>query len=168
MSRKKSIILICLLIFGLLSYVLYTGYMYTNSFYKHEHVKGIVIGLFDNKPGIGATLQQIRTTDQEEIAEVIRLLEGRTVIKLFPHIGPIKNYTSDSFELRIELISDTNLTLEYKIDSFGDVEVKKGIKNKRSNALIFGGSNKKWFNDIKALFEEKTKSSMVIIQRSER
>ncbi|WP_068782440.1 hypothetical protein [Paenibacillus sp. GM2] len=155
MSKKKSIILIGLLLFGLLSYVLYTGYMYTISFYKHEHVKGVVIGLFENKPGIGATLQQIRTTDEEEIAEVIRLLESRTAIKLFPHTGPIKNYSSDSFELRIELISDNNLTLEYKMDSFGDVEVNKGFKHKRSNTLIFGGSGKLWFNDVRALFERK-------------
>ncbi|WMT41996.1 hypothetical protein RE628_06030 [Paenibacillus sp. D2_2] len=133
--------------------------MYINSYYKHEHIKGAVIVLFDNKPGIGATFQQIRTTDEEEIAAVVRLLKDRTVIKTFPDIGPVRSYTSHFYELWIQLITDNNRTLEYKINSFGHVEVRKGI-DKTSNTLIFGGSSKKWFNEIKALFEEKQQNPL--------
>ncbi|HEY4391882.1 MAG TPA: hypothetical protein VGN02_11115 [Paenibacillus sp.] len=134
--------------------------MYTNRYYKQEHIKGVVIILFDNKPGIGATLQQIRTTDEEEIADVVRLLKDRTVIKIFPDIGPASNYTSHFYELRIEFISDTDLTLEYQILSTGHVEVQKGFNNSRSNTLIFGGSSKKWFSEIKALFEDKQQNPL--------
>jgi len=151
--------LICLLIFGLLSLFLYDGYMYTNSYYKHEHIKGVLIILADNKPGIGATFQQIRTTNEEEIAEVVRLLKDRTVIRTFPDIGPASSYTSHFFQLRIQLISDNNRLLEYTIDSFGHVEVRKGIDN-TSKTLVFGGSRKKWFSEIKAFLEGKQQNSL--------
>lgn len=157
---KKNIIILSLIVFGLLIYVLYSGYMYTSSYHKKEHIKGVVIELSDNKPGIGSTLQQIRTTDEQEIAEIIGLLKDRTVIKLFPDIGPVRSYSSHYYDLRIEFISDTNLTLEYRILSTGRVEVKKGVGNAPSNTLIFGGSSKEWFNEINTMFEEKKLNSI--------
>ncbi|MHA0857250.1 hypothetical protein [Paenibacillus sp. CMAA1364] len=165
-SMKKSILILSVLIFGLLIYVLFSGYMYSSSYYKHEHIKGVVVGISDNKPGKGSTLLQIRTTDEQEIAEVIGLLKDRKVIKLFPNIGPVKNYTIEFFDIRIEFISDTNLTLEYHILSTGHVEVKKGL-GKSSNTLIFGGSSKKWFNEIKDLFEEKIQNPLWIKSEQE-
>ncbi|GIO38224.1 hypothetical protein J41TS12_30850 [Paenibacillus antibioticophila] len=114
----------------------------------------------DNKPGIGSTLQTLRTTDEQEIAEVIQLLKDRKIIKLLPDTGPVKNYTDEYQDIRIEFLSDTNLTLEYSIDSLGRVEVKKGTNQRRSNALVLGGSSKDWFVELKALFEEKKQSSL--------
>lgn len=158
--KRKILLLSVLVCVLLLIYVLYSGYMYTNSYYKHEHIKGVVVGLSDNKPGIGSTLQQIRSIDEQEIAEVVGLLKDRTVIKLFPDIGPVRGHSSQYFDLRIELISDTNLTLEYRVSSTGHVEVKKGVDNNPSNTLIFGGSSKEWFNEINALFEEKKQNPL--------
>lgn len=155
LNMKRRILILSVLVSGLMIYVLYSGYMYTSSYYKQEHIKGVVIELSDNKPGIGSTLLQIRTTDEQEIAEVVELLKDRTVIKLPPDIGPVRSYSSHYYDLRIEFISDTDLTLEYRILSTGRVEVKKGVGNAPSNTLIFGGSRKEWFNEINALFEEK-------------
>ncbi|WP_301625776.1 hypothetical protein [Paenibacillus apis] len=42
----------------------------------------------------------------------------------------------------------------------GQVEVKKGTNQRRSNALVLGGSGKDWFVELKALFEEKMQSSL--------
>ncbi|WP_375533190.1 hypothetical protein [Paenibacillus terreus] len=156
-----------MLTFGLLCYVFYSGYMYTNTYYKHEHIKGVVVELSDNRPGIGSTTQSIISTDEQEIAEVIRLLHERTVIKLFPDIGPVKVYTKDYFDVRIEFISDTDLTLEYRIDSLGHVEVKKGFGNKASNTMILGGSSKQWFNEAKDLFEDKKQNSLWSYRKQE-
>lgn len=146
---------------GLLIYGLYSGYMYTSSYYKHEHIKEAVIELYEIIPGKGmSTIQHIKTTDEQEIFEVVELLKDRTVIKLIPDIGPARNYTSETFYLRVEFISDTNLTLEYRILSTGHVEVEKGFGTGSSNTLVFGGSSKKWFNEIKALVNEKKQNPL--------
>lgn len=159
-NMKRNILILSVLVLGLLIYIFYNGYLYTSSYYKHEHIKGVIIGLSDIKPGIGSTLQQIRTTDEQEIAEAVALLKDRTVIKLFPDLGPVNSYTSEIFYLRIEFISDTNLTLEYRILSTGHVEVEKGFGTGSSNTLILGGSSKEWFNEINALFEEKKQNPL--------
>ncbi|OAB38616.1 hypothetical protein PMSD_06265 [Paenibacillus macquariensis subsp. defensor] len=152
--KKNIIIMLTILIIGF-GYVLYSGYDYVNSYYQHEHITGVDIVLIHYKPGQDSTMQSIKTTDKNEIAEVVSLLNDRTVIKLFPDIGSIKANENDRFELRIELISSTNLTLEYSIVSSGEVEINKGFVNKFSNTMVFRGSSTKWFNEINALFEEK-------------
>ncbi len=146
--------MLTVLIIGL-GYVLYIGYDSVKSYYKHEHITGVDIVLIHYKPGQESTMQSITTTDEHEIAEVISLLNDRTVIKLFPDIGNVKTNGIDRFELVIELISSTNLTLEYRINSLGQVEINKGFVNKDSNTMVFRGSRTKWFNEINALFEEK-------------
>ncbi|MGG6313977.1 hypothetical protein [Paenibacillus macerans] len=158
--KKSIIILLTVLILGLLALVLYSGYSYTTTYYKHEHIKGVVVELSDNKVGMGSTTLSIKTTDEQEIADVIRLMKNRTVFKLFPDIGPAKSYTSDYSDFRIEFISDTNLTLEYRVTSSGNVEVRKGFGNKASNTIIFGGSGKKWFNEINDVFDEKKQNNL--------
>lgn len=156
-SNKKinNLIIIALLIVGLVGYGLYSGYIYVHSYYKYEHITGVNIVLIHYIPGQESTEQSIKTTDKKEIAEVISLLNERTVIKLFPDIGSVEANSHDRFELRIELISSTNLTLEYSINSLGQVEINKGFVNKFSNAMVFRGSKTKWFNEINALYEEK-------------
>lgn len=158
--KKNIITLLTVLLLGLLALVLYNGFSYTTAYYKQEHITGVVVELSDNKVGKGSTVQSIKTTDEQEIADVIRLLKDRKVIKLFPDIGPAKSYTSDYSDLRIELISDTHLTLEYRITSSGNVEIKKGFANKAANTIIFGGSGTKWFNELKELFDEKKQNSL--------
>lgn len=153
--KKNKIILLTVLVVGLLGYILYSGYVYVNSYYKHEHITGVKIVLIHYIPGQDSTMQSITTTDKNEIAKMISLLNDRTVIKLFPDIGSVKPNENDRLELRIELISSTNLTLEYNIVSSGEVEINKGFVNKFSNAMVFRGSSTKWFNEINALFEEK-------------
>ncbi|MDU2241952.1 MAG: hypothetical protein E7E23_15395 [Paenibacillus sp.] len=78
---------------------------------------------------------------------------------MFPDKGPAETYTSHYFDFQIEFISDTNLTLVYRILSTGYVEVEKSGDDP-SNTLIFGGSSKKWYNEIKAMFDEKKKNPL--------
>lgn len=158
--KRKIIIILIIFVIGLLGYVPYSGFMYVNSYYKHEHIKAADVELIHYQPGIGSTIQSIRTTDEHEIAEVIGLLNDRTVIKLFPNTGPVKANANDMFEIQIEFISDRNLTLEYRIFSTGRVQVNKGFNNKDSNTLVFGGSKTKWFNEINALYEEKKQNPL--------
>lgn len=152
--KKNILIILTVLIIGF-GYVLYSGYDSVKSYYKHEHITGVDVVLIHYIPGQESTEQSIKTTDKNEIAEMISLLNDRTVIKLFPEAGSVKANSHDRLELRIELISSTNLTLEYRITSLGQVKINKGFVSKDSNTMVFRGSKTKWFNEINALFAEK-------------
>lgn len=145
------------------SYVIYRGYVYVNSYYKHEKITGAIIEFVDIVPGQGSTWQSIRTTDEQEIQEVIDFLDDRTVIKLFPNIGTGRPITKNRQELRVELISDRGLTLEYSINSLGEVEIDKGFGGSFANTVVFGGSRKKWFEHINEVFEDKKAELVVVI-----
>ncbi|KAA9008589.1 hypothetical protein F4V43_00180 [Paenibacillus spiritus] len=155
------------LILGILSYVTYAGYNYVPLYYKQEHIKGVIIQLTDNIPGAGngSISQSITSTAPKEIAEVVRVLKKRTLIKTFSDMASPKIYTQKFSEVKIELISDTGLTLEYRINSLKEVKIKKGFSNKASNVIVLDGSRKKWFNELVALFEEKKQNRLWIYKK---
>lgn len=154
-KKRNNLFILAVLIIGWVGYGLYSGYIYVHSYYKNEQITGVNMLLIHYIPGQHSTLESIKTTDKNEISEVISLLNDRTVIKLFPDIGSVEVNSHDRLELRIELISSTNLTLEYNISSLGQVEINKGFVNKFSNVMVLRGSKTTWFNEINALYEEK-------------
>ncbi|KAA9008587.1 hypothetical protein F4V43_00170 [Paenibacillus spiritus] len=138
-TRKRYLLF---LVLACLAYEVFQGYRYTRSYYTQEHIKWAMVILRDNKPGIGSSSQSITTTDEEELADIVKLLKKRTPIRLWPDLGPVKSYTQEFQELHIELLSDNEVTLDYYLDSFGGIQVVQGFDDDAWHGIPWGGSRK--------------------------
>ncbi|MFX3636139.1 MAG: hypothetical protein ACE3L7_20610 [Candidatus Pristimantibacillus sp.] len=148
---RRSVIIIIIL--AVLLFISYRMYNYVNDFYRNDDVTRVVLYYSEVKAGLfDTTTKTAVITEQEEINELIRILNKRTVLKALPIIGPVKTNENDRTELRIMLKSSSKGTLEYMITSEGDAWIRKS-NDDLANTIILKGSVISWFTDLRASFE---------------
>lgn len=157
MKNRKKIRLFILVIIVCTCF-LYSRYISINRFCKNENIIEVGLVLSDVKAGLSPVeTTKIETVDQQEIQEIVNILNKSKLLKTLPSLGNVKCNTNDRFELRIFLITETKRILEYLITSEGHIQIKRNNDKSFSNAIILNGSAIECFNDLKRLFDQKSK-----------
>lgn len=162
-SNKQKIFLYVIAA-GIIIYFIYDIFFDANRILENEHVKLVTIIVTDVKAGFEkCDTEQITTTDENEIKEVINILQKPLLYKKLPHIGGVPIYTNDFIELKVGLLLYNDKTIEYYINSQGDMNIRKGFRTHSTNVSILGGNKTTWFEQLKGVFDSKRQSAKWVV-----